>query len=64
MDSPFFPPSSSGLDSESGDAEEPGEGTEDENQDQASREGPRGHPDRGVDGDTPEAPRDLSLIHI
>ena len=42
MDSPFFPPSSSGLDSESGDAEEPGEGAEDENQDQVPRGGPRG----------------------
>ena len=56
MDSPFFPPSSSGLDSESGDAEEPREGAEDENQDQVPRGGPRGQHDRGFDGDTPGTP--------
>ena len=53
MDSPFFPPSSSGLDSESGDAEEPGEGAKDENQDQVPGGGPRGQHGTGFDGDTP-----------
>ena len=56
MDSPFFPPSSSGLDSESGDAEGPAGGTENEIQDQGSREGTRGQPGGGVNGDLPQAP--------
>ena len=53
IDSPFFPPSSSGLDSEGGDAEEPGEGAKDENQDQVPGGGPRRQHGPGFNGDTP-----------